>query len=111
SAAARDRRRAAARLDAHVAIEGLAVAERHRGRRPGEKPDGRGGGSRLTPAPDGLVDRHVRGAVARLRDEQPPRASRRHFAAGLHRRSGSRAARVWSRRRTGVVTGASWTTW
>src|SRR5919198_339290 len=43
------------------------------------------------------------------------RASGPHQGAssgyGSHRRSGSRAALVWSRRRTGVVTGASRTTW
>ncbi len=57
-----------------------------------------------------LVERHVGGAVERLGDEQAERESSPPGSfGGVHRSRGWRAASVWSSRRTGVVTGASWT--
>src|SRR5439155_25739519 len=63
---------AAARVDVHVAIERLAVADRHRRRIPGEEAHGGRRSAGVAAAPQRLVNRHVGGPVARLGDEKPP---------------------------------------
>src|SRR5437660_1470482 len=92
------------------------AADRDGGRHPAEEAHGRGTLARQPPTPEGLVHGHVRHAVEGFGQEQPPGPGRRRgpaahpgaaLPAGRHRRFGWRAASVWSRRRTEVVTGAS----
>src|SRR5439155_1385759 len=98
-------------LDVDVAIERLAVTERHRGRRPREEADRRRRGARPAALPERLVHRHVRRAVRGLRHEQPPgpAAGPVRHASSIARDPGACSA-AWlpTPRAPRAVVGESW---
>src|SRR5262249_13830885 len=95
-------------------IERLAVSQRDRGRRPCEEPNRRRPELLEAAREQRLVERHIVSATRWRTDEESerghapaPDACASSLRADGQRRFGCRAASVWSRRRTGVVTGAS----